>query len=206
MTKIKIIKSNLPKTKIPKLSLKYIVCPICGNILDLSHMRKKCPNPNCHFGFGRTLKYFGKDSTEIHKALKQNDIETNSDEYKCLEVAIRNNMASYLKHFIECNWGAHHNTLFKKLIEPYLDDIEPLKTILSSNIINEKKCNVTVSKNGYKMFWDLYRCLAKVRSGNVRHFLVLEFPEYNKKLYKILHDQNKQAELIARNSNQPKLF
>jgi hypothetical protein len=177
MTKIKVIKSNIKKHSAPRFSLNYIVCPSCQNILDLSHIRKRCPNPNCSIQFWGMHKYFWKDDNELHKIIKESSLEPECREFMLITVAIKNNIGTYISHFIECNWGAHCNTLFKEFIKPYLDDLEPLKMVLSSSIIDENNKNVVISKNGYKIYKDLYKYLLQVESIKIKKFLKQEFPE-----------------------------
>ena len=48
---------------------------------------------------------------------------------------VKDNMEEYLRHFIDCNWGACYNTLYRSVIKPHLDDIEVVKKVLKSDVI-----------------------------------------------------------------------
>jgi hypothetical protein len=89
---------------------------------------------------------------------------------------IQTQMIDILNHFIECTWGAHYNTIYDKLIQPYLADSNTLDYFLRSEIIDESKGNIVIGKTGAKIFPDLYKRLIRVQSREVRSYLKSEFP------------------------------
>lgn len=154
----------------------YIVCPDCHNILDSSFTAKQCPNPLCGFNFKGLEGYINQSDKILHKELKRQSEAPKGRKYKLIITAIRFNMYTYVAHFIECSSGAHYNTIFKYFIREYLDDINILKAILSSKYIKDAKNNTTTSKNGYKIYNELYRYLMKIKNKEIKHFLKTEFP------------------------------
>jgi hypothetical protein len=164
----------------------YIKCPDCKNILDLSFIDKCCPNPLCGFNFVGLDVYLNKNDYELNELLISSRKTPDSREYKMVVTAIKYNMGEYLAHFIECTWGAHYNTLFRNFICTFLDDLNTLKTVLKSDVIKENS-NMVVSKNGYKMFWELYchlhQAASSVNSSDIRNFLKSEFPDFHLRHY-----------------------
>lgn len=163
--------------------INYIKCPECKNILDLSFINKSCPNPLCGFNFDGLEQYLNKNDDELRKILIKAREEENDKEYKLVVTAIKHNMAQYLAHFIECTWGAHYNTLFNSFILTFLDDLNILKIVLKSSVIRDEE-NVTISKNGYKMYWELYCRLKNVAfTAEISNFLKTEFPNFHRRHY-----------------------
>jgi hypothetical protein len=166
----------------------YIKCPSCQNILGMSFIDSVCPNPLCGFDFAGLEAYLSKNDEELRKILlkeyktKEGKEGKEGREYKLTITAIKHNMGNYLAHFIECKWGAHYNALYNDFILNFLDDLNLLKIVLKSDIIKEKD-NITISKNGYKMFWDLYCHLKRINIANFRNFLISEFPELHRRHY-----------------------
>lgn len=161
----------------------YIKCPECKNVLNMSFTNKSCPNPLCGFNFSGLEPYLDKNDNELRKDLLDKRKDKNSKEYKLIITAIKHNMGEYLAHFIECSWGAHYNTLYKDFILVFLDDLNILKNILKSDIIKNNK-NINTSKNGYKIYWELYCRLIKIPSNpDIRNFLRTEFPALYRKYY-----------------------
>jgi len=163
----------------------YIKCPDCQNILGMSFVVSVCPNPLCGFNFDGLDAYLSKNDEELRKILlKEYKTKEGKEgrEYKLTITAIKHNMGNYLAHFIECKWGAHYNALYNDFILSFLDDLNLLKIVLKSDIIKEKD-NITISKNGYKMFWDLYCHLKRINNVNFRNFLISEFPELHRRHY-----------------------
>lgn len=160
-----------------KIKFKYIKCPECANILSVDFIDKICPNPLCNFDFNGLRGLLDKNDYELHKLLKAVDKDEASREYKLLITAIKYNMLEYLKHFLECNWGAHYNTIYRDFIQPYLDDLNVLKEFLKSDSIQDRD-NVIISQNGYKMFRELYKYLIRVRNTEIKRFLRQEFSEF----------------------------
>jgi hypothetical protein len=184
----------------------YIKCPGCKNILDLSFIDKKCPNPLCLFNFKGLEPLLYKNDSELHKELIQAYRGDNDHIVKLLATAVRFNIGNYLSHFISCTWGAHYQTLFKNFILLYLDDLNILKQILKSEVIKEDKENTVISKKGYKMFWDLYKYLMKVHSPDIQNFLRLEFPVLYRKYYKKTYEKHKKERIPNINKNQRSLI
>jgi len=160
----------------------YIKCPNCQNILDMSFVDSVCPNPLCGFNFAGLNAYLTQGDEELRKILLKEYRAKEDQEYKLVVTAIKYNMGNYLAHFIECKWGAHYNALYNDFILNFLDDLNLLKIVLKSDIIKEKD-NITTSKNGYKMFWDLYCHLKRINIANFRNFLISEFPELHRRHY-----------------------
>lgn len=163
--------------------INYIKCPECKNILDLTFTDKTCPNPLCCFNFAGLEQYLNKNDDELRKILIKARKEENDKEYKLVVTAIKHNMTQYLAHFIECTWGAHYNTLFNSFILTFLDDLNILKIVLKSDVIKDGE-NTTTSKNGYKMYWELYCRLRKVTlTPEISNFLKTEFPNFHRRHY-----------------------
>lgn len=162
----------------------YIKCPDCKNILDLSFIDNSCPNPLCGFNFDGLRAYLNIKDDKLHNVFVSVYKDRESREYKLIVTAIKYNMGNYLAHFIECNWGAHYNTLYNEFILHYLDDLNILKKVLKSDVVRENG-NLIVSKNGYKMFWELYCRLKKAANTiDLRNFLMSEFPVFHRKHYR----------------------
>lgn len=164
--------------------LNYIKCPGCKNTLGLSFVDKTCPNPLCGFNFNGLSDLLDKNDAELHKALIVSYKGDDERQIKLLATAVRFHIGSYLSHFVACQWGTHYQTLFKDFIILYLDDLNALQLVLSSDVIKLDKGNVVVSKNNYKMFPELYDWLMRVHSPAIRNFLRLEFPGLYKEYYK----------------------
>lgn len=187
-------------------TVNYIKCPDCNNILDMSFVNKRCPNPLCSFNFDGLEPLLYKNDISLHKELLDAYKGKNEDEKKLLATAIRFNIGQFLSHFIICDWGVHYQTLFKDFIILYLDDINVLKMVLSSDAITADKNNIVTSKNGYKMFWDLYEYLMKVHNQNIREFLRFEFPLFYRKNLNNLHKKLIKEKDILTNHNKSKLL
>lgn len=189
-----------------KFQPNYIKCPECKNILDLSYIDKCCPNPLCGFNFAGLEPYLRKGDEELHKDLMRLRAERSGHEFKLLITAVKFNMGNYLAHFIECTWGAHYNTLYKDFILYFLDDLNLLKAVLKSDVIKDKD-NTVVSKNGYKMFWELYCRLKKTGStSDIRGFLVVEFPELHRKHYIECREKHLKLKVLTDNKGQASLL
>jgi hypothetical protein len=160
----------------------YIKCPQCKNILDLSFTAKSCSNPLCGFNFDGLDALLNKNDDELRKALLSHYKDREGRVYKLITTAIRYNSGNYLAHFIECNSGAHYNTLFNDFIRHFFDDLNILKAVLKSDVIKQRD-NVIISKGGYKMFWELYDRLKKLNSVEIRNFLISEFPDFHRRHY-----------------------
>lgn len=158
-----------------KYKSNYIKCPDCSNILDLSYMAKKCPNPLCGFNFKGLEAYLDQNDDKLYRELR--GLNPSDRKYKLIITAIKFNMYDYLIHFIDCNSGAHYNTLFKYFIKDNLEDINILKKVLSSEYIKNEKKNTIKSKNGYKIYSSLFKYLIKVKDKDTRIFLKKEFPQ-----------------------------
>jgi len=189
-----------------KIKLNYIKCPNCQNILDLSFVKSVCPNPLCGFNFNDLEALLDQDEGKLRQALINATKSKDVHGIKLLATAVKFNMPGYLTHFIECSWGAHYQTLFKDFITLYLDDLNVLKMILSSDVICPAKNNVVTSKNGYKIFLGLYQYLMKVHSPDIRNFLRLEFPGFYRKWYKEILAKNHRPKTTDKNINQTALI
>lgn len=164
-------------------NLNYIKCPSCKNILDMSFVNKSCPNPLCNFNFNGLEPYLNKNDEELRKLLIKARKENNDTEHKLITIAIKYNMGTYLAHFIECTWPAHYETLYSSFLLNFLDDLNVLKIVLKSDVIKEDKKTI-VSKNGYKMYWELYCRLRKLpQNPDINNFLKTEFPTLQRRHY-----------------------
>ncbi|WP_412561843.1 hypothetical protein [Winogradskyella sp. MIT101101] len=94
-------------------------------------------------------------------------------EQKVIIKEIKSEMVNILKHFIECTWGSHYNTVFKRLIKPYLDNPLVLDYVLKSEIIKDK--NIVIGKTGAKAYPELLKYLMLVDSLKIRIYLSNEF-------------------------------
>jgi hypothetical protein len=137
----------------------------------------------CGFNFAGLRDFLDKKDHELHKELQEAHKDGDEHKQKLLITAVKLNIGDYLAPFIFCSWGSHYNTLFREFIARHLDDLNILKKVLKSDVISLDKGNVTTSKNGYRMFWELYKYLMKVNSSEVRDFLRLEFREFYRKYY-----------------------
>ena len=171
-----------------QFSPNYIKCPRCNNTLDLSFVNKSCPNPLCVFNFEGLDKLLNEDEEKLRKAIAGSYKGNDDDRVGLIATAIKYNIGDYLSHFIECTWGAHCNSIYKDFILLHLKDLHVLKKVLSSDAIKEGKDNIIVSKNGYKMFWELYEYLIRVNHAEIRSFLRTEFPKYWREWYKKIHN------------------
>lgn len=180
-------------------NLNYIKCPECKNILDLSFVDKICPNPLCGFDFTGLDAYLNKSDDDLRKILlSDTDYENRSDsEYRLVVTAIKHNMGNYLAHFIECDWGAHYNSLYNDFILNFLDDLNVLKTVLKSEVIKEKD-NVVVSQNGYKMYPELCEKLYDVHNQEVKDFLMKEYANYHVKWFRRLMETHRKRKNITK--------
>jgi hypothetical protein len=126
-----------------------------------------------------------KNEEELYKILLNAPGEPEdytSREHKLAFTAVRHNIGNYLARYIDCKWGSQINTDCDDFMLNFLDDANILKTILRSSVVEVVK-NYTLSKNGYKMFYKLYRRLKKIMHPDIRNFLIPEFPEYGRKLH-----------------------
>ncbi len=178
----------------------YIRCPECKNVLNLSFADGKCPNPLCGFNFDGLRPFLDQDDDSLRRELKNAHKENDKHKRKILITAIRFNIGNYFSHFITCTWDSHYNTLFKDFITRYLDDLNILKDVLKSDVIDPDKGETEVSKNGYKMFWELYKYLMKLPYPDIKIFLNTEFPKFRRKY------RREQKERHHQNSNQKRLI
>lgn len=180
----------------------YIKCPDCNNILDLSFSNKSCPNPLCGFNFTGLEAFLDKSEQELHKDILNEYRAPEGLKYKLVITTIKHNIGEYLSHFIECSYSPHYNTIYNDFLLNYLDDLNILKNVLKSDAIREKN-GVIISKNGYKMFWELYcRLKTAEKTSELRNFLILEFPEFHRKYYKELLLKQ---ETVKRGKNETKI-
>lgn len=117
---------------------------------------------------------------------EKKSIIANSDHRKVLDLVrvadgedaavllIKASMEGILRHYISCNWGACYNTKFKELVQPYLDDVELLDSVLRSDTIEDRD-NVIRGKSGAKIFPALLEKLLDCKSQRIRDFLRNEF-------------------------------
>lgn len=178
----------------------YIKCPGCKNILDLSFVDGRCPNPLCGFNFAGLRDFLNQNDDILRKELINAHKEHDEHKRKMLVTAIKFNMGNYFSHFITCTWGSHYNTLFKKFIFWYLDDLNIIKKVLKSDVIDPNKGETEASKNGYKMFWELYKYLMRIPHPDIKLFLKKEFPKFRQK-YNKEQRQNK-----SQSTNQKQLI
>lgn len=129
-----------------------------------------------------------KDCNEISSYESEIDIDFTKHDFKPLldsltsksikeqekvVTEIKSQMVYILKHFIECTWGSHYNTVFKKLIKPYLDNPLVLDYVLKSEIIKDK--NIVIGKTGAKAYPELMNYLKRVDSPKIHEYLKQEF-------------------------------
>lgn len=93
-----------------------------------------------------------------------------------LEIKVQ--MIGIMEHFISCTWAAHFDTMLEELIKPYLADVSTLDYVLKGDSIKESKGNVIRGETGAKIFPELYFCLSKVQSPNIKNYLKKEFKNY----------------------------
>ena len=149
----------------------------------MSFVDKTCPNPLCGFNFAGLEPYLTKNDDELRKILINERKDKTTKEYKLAVTAIKYNIGEYLAHFIECTWAAHYETLYSSFLLAFLDDLNLLKIVLESDVIKEDS-NATISKNGYKMYWELYCRLAKgTFNPEILNFLKTEFPNFHRRHY-----------------------
>lgn len=189
-----------------RFKLNYIKCPSCGNILNMSFVNVACPNPLCGFNFAGLQPLLDIDETSLHKELLRAYSDKNEARTNLLATAIRFNICQYLSHFVVCNWGSHYNTLFKDFIILYLDDLNVVKMVLSSDVIKTNKDNIVISKNGYRVFWSLYEYLMKVHNQPIRDFLRFEFPLLYRKNLKNIHEKLMKEKNILTDENKARLL
>ncbi len=147
---------------------KYLICPKCDTKITLQDTENGCLN--CGFSFSSIIKLLGKDDDFL--VLYSDCIYADKLALKCI---VNYNSEKLLKHFIECSWGAHYNTVFDKLIVPYFSDLDVLKNFLSSDIIREDN-NIVWSKNKEHKAYDLLlKYLRKIKDKNIHKFIVNEF-------------------------------
>ena len=102
-----------------------------------------------------------------------------SQEREAILAEITVQMIEILEHYISCSWGAHFNTMFEKLIKPYLADPSTLDYVLRGNSINENKGNIIIGKTGARIFPELLEYLMKVNNEEIRQYLKNEFHNYS---------------------------
>ena len=91
---------------------------------------------------------------------------------------VKDNMEEYLRHFIDCYWGTCYNTLYRSVIKPHLDDVQIVENVLKSDLI-ELRENTLISKDGVKLYYDLYLHLYNVKSNKVREYVHSKWSEMN---------------------------
>lgn len=167
-------------------SLKYIYCPSCNNILEESFKEKTCPNPLCRFSFKGLSNYLDENISELRREMAREYKNNDSRAYKLMITAAKYNsdicFIDYLKNFDKTDYREKNEAL----VLGRLIDLNTIKSVLQSNVIKEDK-GVVTSKNGFKMFWELYRALRRncgLNSRGVSDFLLLEFPEFRQRYTK----------------------
>lgn len=165
---------------------KYIYCPDCNNVLETSFKEKTCPNPLCRFSFKGLSKYLDQNINELRKEIVKEYKNNDSRAYKLMITAAKYNSGlcfiDYLKNFDKADYREKNETL----VLGRLIDLNTIKEVLQSKVIKEGK-GVVTSKNGFKMFWELYRALRRncgLNSRGVSDFLLLEFPEFRQRYTK----------------------
>jgi hypothetical protein len=93
------------------------------------------------------------------------------------EKTAKENMPIILAHFVGCDWGGCYHGIFHKIIKPYLDNREALRTFLATPCIHGKG-DIERSSSGELIFYDLFKFLMNVDSPDIREYLVKAFPGF----------------------------
>lgn len=83
-------------------------------------------------------------------------------------------LEKHLRFFIEYN---SFMVLHFSILYWHLDDIQVLKSVLSSDVIKENKDPIEWSKSREKVFFVLYKHLRLVRSEKIGNWLAKSFPQ-----------------------------
>lgn len=186
-----IINNYLKSEKqIDTLRPNYIICPDCGNILDMSFKTLPCPNPLCRFRFKGLDKYLNKNIDEL-----RNDIAIEyrgKDEHliKLIATALKYNSGINLANLIKNFDNKDYRKEYETFILLYLKDVNLVKNVLLSDVIKDRE-NIYVSKNGYKIFPELIEILYSVHDVKIREFLRQEFANYHVKFFRTLMNKRK---------------
>lgn len=171
--------------QIDTLKPNYIICPDCGNILDMSFKVLPCPNPLCSFRFKGLDKYLNKNIDEL---IKEIAIEyRGKDEHliKLIATALKYNSGINLANLIKNFNDKEYRKKYETFILLHLKDINLVKKVLLSGIIKDRE-NIYISKNGYKIFPELIETLYSVHDVKIRDFLMKEFANYHVKFFRTL--------------------
>lgn len=155
----------------------YIICPDCGNILDLSFKDSVCPNPICGFRFKGLQKYLNKNISELRSDIAIEFRGKDEHLIKLIATALKYNSGVGLVGLIKNFNNKKYREDYEKFILLYLKDVNLVKSVLMSNVIKNDN-NVFVSKNGYKIFPELIDILYSVHDVKIRDFLRKEFKSY----------------------------
>lgn len=166
------------KSYIPK----YIYCPDCSNILETSFKEKTCPNPLCRFSFRGLSKYLDMNISELHKEVIKEYKNGNSHAYKLAITATKYYGGLYFTQYLKNFNKAGYREKNEGFILTTLIDLNTIKDVLQSDIIKTRD-GVVISKNGFKMFWELYGVLRRnwMTCRGLSDFLLVEFPEFRQR-------------------------
>lgn len=95
-----------------------------------------------------------------------------------LILEIRGQMLNILEHYVTCRIGYCYSSIFRYILIDYLEDVIVLEYFLKSNSIKDGPLPICISKNGVKIFYDLFYDFMLVKSVSVKIFLQKEFPYY----------------------------
>ena len=136
-------------------------------------------HPNC-----RSTKDYNTEGVKLNIAENETmtaiEILKNGSEQEKIALIneVKVQMVEILNHFIDCTWGAHYMTLLNEIIIPYLDDPSVLQYVLKGTMIKDYKANVFLGKSGAKMYEELYYCLKRVHSQEIKDYLTQDFQDY----------------------------
>lgn len=86
-------------------------------------------------------------------------------------------MPFILSHFISCTWGPCYQTLYRKLLVPHLESVPVLDYVLRSPVVYDARATLIDGISTPKMYPELYSYLMRVRSAEIRDYLLLTFGE-----------------------------
>lgn len=176
--------------QIDSLIPNYIICPDCGNILNISFKTLSCPNPLCSFRFKGLDKYLNKNIAELIKELGVEYRGKDEHLIKLISTALKYNSGANLADLIKNFDDKEYRKKYETFILLHLKDVNLVKNVLVSDAIKDRE-NIYVSKNGYKIFPELIEFLYSVHDVKIRDFLMKEFANYHVKSFRTLMNKRK---------------
>ena len=95
----------------------------------------------------------------------------NASKHEKLPALFKKHMEGYLTHYIECSYRPCYHTIYTEIIAPHLDDVNVLKKVLKSDVIDESNGNVWKDADGHKMYSELFAYLSLVENSEIKDFL-----------------------------------